>query len=235
MKLAIMQPYFFPYIGYFQLLSTVDKFVLLDDVNYINKGWINRNRLLLNGLAHTFTVPLSGASQNKHICEIKLISENDWREKLLKTIQFAYSKAPYYQECFNLSSRIINHPSQELSDFLFNSLQEITIYLGLDSSKIIKTSRIYNNQHLKGQERILDICLQEKASVYVNPIGGMELYKAEDFFNKGVLLQFLKSEPISYPQYNYEHISWLSILDVLMFNSPEMARLLLNKFELITN
>ena len=227
MTLGIMQPYFLPYIGYFQLLAVVDKFILLDDVNYINRGWINRNRLLLNGAAHTFTIPLIGASQNKHICEIELVTENNWREKLLRTIQLAYTKAPYYSSVFAVLEKIIIYPSRQLDDFLLHSICEIAKYLSLDDTKIVGTSRDYNNQNLKGQERILDICLQEKTDVYINPIGGVDLYDKNTFLEKGIQLHFLQSRPITYQQGKYEHVPWLSILDVLMYNEISVVQQLL--------
>lgn len=223
---AIMQPYFLPYIGYFQLMAAVDKFVVFDDVNYINRGWINRNRLLLNGEAHTFTVPLRGASQNKLICDIELAEDDGWRDKLLRTISQSYAKAPCYAEIAPLMERLIRYPSRRLDEFLLNSLREIAQYLALDV-KIESTSRIYRNAQLHGQDRILDICKQEGANRYINPIGGEGLYDRASFDAQGVELKFLRSRPLSYPQGKGEFVPWLSILDVLMFNTqPEVRRLL---------
>ncbi len=224
--IAIMQPYFLPYIGYFQLMAAVDKFVLFDDVHYINRGWINRNRLLLNGEAHTFTVPLQGASQNKLICDIELADDEGWRDKLLRTIGQVYVKAPCYAEIAPLMGRLIRYPTRRLDDFLLNSLRELAQYLALDVM-IENTSRIYHNAQLHGQERILDICKQEQANRYVNPIGGESLYDRASFDAQGVELKFLRSRPLSYPQGKGDFVPWLSILDVLMFNpQPEVRRLL---------
>ena len=227
-RIAIMQPYFLPYIGYFQLMAAADKFVVFDDVNYINRGWINRNRLLLNGVAHTFTVPLRSASQNKLIFEIELDDNQSWREKLLRTIRQAYGKAPRYMQAYALMESLINYPSIKLDEFLLNSLREIVRYLSLDV-KIVSSSRTYNNAHLKAQERILDICRQEQASTYINPIGGVDLYDRDDFSKQGVQLYFLRSRPINYSQGKGEHIPWLSIMDVLMFNEPDTVRRLLTE------
>lgn len=124
MKLAIMQPYFLPYIGYFQLINAVDTFVLLDDVNYINKGWINRNQLLLNGKAHLFTLPLQKASQNKLINQLELSNETKWKDKLLKTIETAYKKAPQFHLVFPLISQILQYPESNLSLFIHHSIQK---------------------------------------------------------------------------------------------------------------
>lgn len=229
---AIMQPYFLPYIGYFQLLAAVDKFVLLDDVGYINRGWINRNRLLLNGAPHNFTVPLRGASQNRLICDIELVNEEGWRAKLLRTIQQAYGKAPRYPQVRPLLEDVINYPSVRLDDFLRNSLRETLRYLSLEV-EVVNTSRIYENAHLKGQDRILDICRQEQADVYVNPIGGTELYDREKFIAQGTKLCFLRSRPLAYWQGRAEHVPGLSILDVLMFNDPHAARQMLTEMDLV--
>lgn len=231
-SLAVMQPYFLPYIGYFQLLATVDKFVVFDDVNYINRGWVNRNQLLLNGSAHMFTVPISGASQNKLICDISLVSGPNWRDKLVRTIRQAYGKAPCYAQVSVLIERVINYPARKLDDFLLFSLREVARYLSLEV-EIVNTSRIYKNSHLKGQDRILDICRQEQAGRYINPIGGQGLYDKATFMAHGLQLQFLRPRPISYPQGNGEFVPWLSILDVLMFNEQTDVRQLLTEIDLV--
>lgn len=231
-SIAIMQPYFLPYIGYFQLMTAVDKFVVFDDVNFINRGWINRNQLLLNGSAHTFTVPLRGASQNRLICEIELDDDQGWREKLLRTIRQAYGRAPCYVQVSALLEGLINYPSIRLDEFLLNSLREVVRYLSLEV-EIVSTSRIYENEHLKGQERILDICRQERTNIYINPIGGVDLYDRANFSERKLSLKFLRSRPVSYSQGKGEHVAWLSIMDVLMFNEPTAVRRLLTEMDLV--
>jgi hypothetical protein len=229
--IAIMQPYFLPYIGYYQLLAAVDKFIILDDVNYINRGWINRNRLLLNGKPHTFTVPLRGASQNRLILDIELVSETNWRDKLIRTIRQAYGHAPCYSDTSLLLERVINYPSTTLDQFLRNSLREIVNYLSIDV-EIVGTSRVYGNQNLKGAERILDICRQEHADIYINPIGGIDLYNRASFLEHGIHLNFLRARPVDYPQGKSQHVPWLSILDVLMFNEVPAIQQLLAEIDL---
>lgn len=230
--IAVMQPYFLPYIGYFQLMAAADKFVLLDDVSFIRRGWINRNRLLLDGVPHTFTVPLRGASQNRLICEIELDGERGWREKRLRTIRQAYGKAPCYARAYSLMENLIHYPSSRLDEFLLNSLREVARYLSLEV-EIVSTSRIYENAHLKGQERILDICRQEQAQVYINPIGGVGLYDRARFSQQGLRLNFLRSRPVPYSQGKGEHVAGLSIMDVLMFNEPTAVRRLLAEMDLV--
>lgn len=105
MKIAVMQPYLFPYIGYFQLLNAVDMFVVFDDVNFIKKGWINRNNILVNRQKYLFTVPLKDASQNKLIKEVQ-IADDGWQEKFLKTVAQSYKKAEFFDEAFALIEKL---------------------------------------------------------------------------------------------------------------------------------
>lgn len=233
-KLAIMQPYFLPYIGYIQLIAAVDKFVVFDDVNYISRGWINRNRMLINGAPITFTIPLSNSSQNKLISDIKILDDNQWRGKMLRSFQQSYSKAPNFKQTYEMLEGIIAFPSTDLNVFLLNSLQTLAVYLNLKTN-IISSSKKYDNSHLKGEDRIVDICAKEKAEIYLNPIGGFELYKRDVFQKKGVLLNFLKSREFTYPQGKHPHTPWLSIIDVLMFNSKDVVKDLLLQYEVLEN
>ncbi|MFN8348207.1 MAG: WbqC family protein [Spirosomataceae bacterium] len=232
MRLAIMQPYFLPYIGYLQLMNAVDKFVLYDDVNYINKGWINRNRILVNGKDYLFTVPLKEASQNKLINEIYLSDDPKWRGKLLKTFEQAYKKAPFYLTALAVTEKIINLEAEKLNEWLAAGFNLLAEYL-LIQTEIVSCSGVYHNTHLKAQERILDICRQENADHYINPIGGTELYDKPVFGASGIQLSFLKSRPVIYPQFKNEFIPWLSIVDIMMFNSVPSIQHLLNEYDLI--
>jgi hypothetical protein len=232
MRLAIMQPYFLPYIGYLQLIDAVDKFVLYDDVNYINKGWINRNRILVNGQEYLFTIPLKEASQNKLINEIYLSDDPKWRGKLLKTFEQAYKKAPFYLTAFAVTEKIINLDAEKVSDWIAGSFGILNEYLGIQT-EIVPSSSIYENTHLKGQERILNICQQEKAEHYINPIGGTDLYDKSYFEQVGIQLNFLKSKALVYSQFKNEFVPWLSIVDMMMFNDVPAIQGFLNEYELI--
>jgi hypothetical protein len=233
MTLAIMQPYFLPYIGYMQLMNAVDTFVLYDDVAFINRGWVNRNKLLINGQEYLFTVPLKDASQNKRINEVHLADDPKWRGKLLKTIEQGYRKAPNYQTVMPLTEKIVNFATDSIADLIHFSLVEMVQYLEL-TTRLVQSSSIYNNIDLKAQERILDICRQEGASRYINPIGGIELYDKPTFEQAGITLNFLKAKRVDYPQgARSEFIPWLSILDVLMFNDIATVRTILNEYELV--
>jgi hypothetical protein len=230
MKLAIMQPYLFPYIGYFQLINAVDKFVILDDVNFIKKGWITRNRILVGEKDFLFSVPVSKASQNKKIYECEL-SEGKWRDKLLRTIEFAYKKAPFFNDCFGTISLILTKEETNLASWLTFQLNTICSYLEIKTI-IVETSRIYSNQHLKAQDKIIDICNQEKAEIYLNAIGGKLLYKTDDFKKNNIKLRFLNALEAEYPQFNNTFVPFLSIIDIMMFNNENSIQNLLNKYEL---
>lgn len=228
MKVAIMQPYFFPYIGYFQLIDAVDKFIVYDDVNYINRGWINRNNILINGRAGLISVPLQGASQNKLIKDIAPVADEKWKNTLLKTIEHNYKKAPFFSVVFNMICQVLNSNSSSISELNYKSIIMICKYLGI-TTEFVKTSEKYQNSELKGLYRILDICKKEGATHYFNPIGGTELYDRELFRKNALSLSFLKSNLEPYEQFQHEFIPALSILDVLMFrDTAAIKKMLLN-------
>ena len=220
-KLAIMQPYFFPYLGYWQLLAAVDTFVILDDVNYINRGWINRNRIAINGEPSWLTVPLQGASQNRLICDIAIAPDDGWKKRLHRSLASTYAKAPHAAEVLALFEHWLAQADGNLSAALHRCITQVAESLDLKTA-IIPSSRIYPKGELKGAERILDICRREGAAVYVNPPGGKELYDAAMFHAAGIELQFLD------PDLHRDELrsgasdgSVLSILDSMMHNSAE--------------
>lgn len=227
-----MQPYFFPYIGYFQLIANSDVFVIYDDVNFIKKGWINRNNILVNNSSYLFTMPLKSVSQNKLINEIFISDIDKWKIDILKTISNSYKKAPFFDDVFPIIEKIISFDELNLALYIQNSIQNLCAYLKINT-KIIMSSEIDKNNELRGESKIIDICLQLKANQYVNAIGGIELYKKENFSEKNIDLKFIKTENIIYKQFKDDFTPWLSIIDVIMFNSVDETRKLLNKFELI--
>ena len=236
MKLAIMQPYFFPYIGYFQLINAVDKFILYDDVTFIKQGWINRNYILANKQKHLISLPLSKISQNKLISET-FINKSEitrWYKKFLLSIERQYKKSPNYKEVFELIVSIFEYVNQVaiISEFNKLSIERINEYLEI-RTEIENSSRKYNNENLSGQDRIIDICKKENATIYINAIGGTELYDKKKFKNSNINLYFLKPKYISYKQQNNKFIPNLSIIDVMMFNSKEEINKMLDNYELI--
>jgi hypothetical protein len=229
MTLGIMQPYFLPYIGYWQLLGAVDKYVVYDDVNYIMRGWINRNNFLVGGKAAMLSIALQGASQNKKINEIEIA--DDFR-KFRKSIEMSYAKAPCFKETTLLLDNILGYASKNLAEFLSHSIRQVAGYLNLKTDILI-SSDIEKDNSLKGQDKILHICKQLGASTYINAIGGQELYNPEVFASNNIKLKFLRTKPISYPQFKNDFIPNLSILDVLMFNSKEQVKAMLQEYELV--
>jgi predicted transcriptional regulator len=228
-KVAIMQPYFFPYIGYWQLINAVDTFVMYDDVNFIKKGYINRNSILIDNDAHIITLSLMGASQNKLINKID-VGNN--KEKILKTIEFAYRKSPQFKNVYPLIVKIMQYDEKNLAKFLGVSIKLISQYLHIDTN-IIYSSNIQKDNTLRGQEKILDIVHKLNAKNYINPIGGQQLYDYESFKKENIKLNFLKTKDIEYPQYKNNFVSNLSILDILMFNSIEDIHKMLSEYILI--
>ena len=232
MTLAIMQPYLFPYIGYFQLVKAVEKFIIYDDVAFIKQGWINRNTILVNKQRHSFFVPVKAISSFKKISETEIDYKSDWTKKTLLTLEQSYKKAPYFNDFFPVMETVFKSKKNTISEMAIDSIIHVSNYLELTTT-FEQSSIIYNNQALKGKERVIDICLKEKAKHYINPIGGQELYSKEEFLSHNICLNFLKTQSISYKQFNNEFIPWLSIIDVLMFNSKEEARALLDNYELL--
>ena len=232
MQTAIMQPYFFPYLGYFQMFNAVDTFVLLDDVNFIMRGYINRNDILLNGKPYKFSIPLDKPSQNKLINETKLKFSPKDRENFLKTFQMAYRKAPFYNDFYPVLEKIINFGEDDLTMYIKNSFEEVKKYLDL-KTEILISSQIEKDNSLKAQDRIIEINKKLGTSTYINAIGGQKLYDKNDFEDAGISLRFIKMNDIVYKQFKNDFVPNLSFLDVLMFNSKEEVLKLLSEYTLI--
>jgi len=223
MRAAVMQPYLFPYIGYFQLINVVDSFVLFDDVRYINRGWINRNRILAGSDARLFTLSLNKASQNKLISEITITADDSNRRKIIDTLVYYYKKAPQFRETIDFAEKIILNKEENLANYLCRSIEETAGFLGL-VPRFFVSSRLEKFSDLKGQSRIIDIVSRLGADEYVNLPGGKELYDFAEFRNKNIRLMFLQPRDIVYRQFSGDFVPGLSILDVLMFNPRERVK-----------
>ena len=229
MKVAIMQPYFFPYIGYWQLIHSVDTFVIYDDVNFIKRGYINRNNIFQNGNSQLINLELIGSSSNKKINEI---SVGNNAKKLLKTIRHNYSKAPYFKDFFPILEEILNNNNENLAKFLGSSLINISKYLKIDT-RLLYSSDLKNDKTLKAEDRLIEMSKILNAKEYINSIGGIKLYKKKAFSKKKIRLSFLETNEISYKKFNNEFEPNLSIIDILMFNSVYKTKIMLNQFQLI--
>ncbi len=227
MVVAIIQPYFFPYIGYFQLINAVDKFIILDEVNYIKKGWINRNYIELAGAPFLFTLPLVNTSQNTFISACTIDPNPAWKQRFLKTLRLGYAKAPCFKVAFPVIEGILLNPEANLVRFLHQSLQQLCDFLQIQTVIIPGTSG-YDNLHLWGQERIIDICRQEGAELYINPAGGIDLYDKKLFEQKHIELKFLYSARIILD----ESAAPLSIIHLMMHYPKETIISMLRQFDL---
>lgn len=223
MRLAIMQPYLFPYLGYFQLIHLVDRFVLYDDVQFIKRGWIHRNQILLNGVPHLFTVPVTKAKTVTRINEIQLAPEPRWRNALIKTFRQAYGNAPGFAAVMPSLEMVILGESPFLIDLLRASIHCLVDLLAIETT-IVPTSAGYHNDHLRGEDRILDICRLEGADTYLNAPGGRTLYRPAHFEERSVRLRFVNPVLGPYPQPTEPFIEALSMIDVLMWAGVEGAR-----------
>lgn len=225
MKIAVMQPYLFPYVGYYQLVAAVDRFVFFDDVNFIVRGWINRNRILVGGEPRYFTVPLRGVSQNALINSVAVMADDPkWSRQILDTLRQTYAKAPFRAAVMPIVEEVLLGTGPSISVMAESSVRRVCEYVGISPSWATSSMRDYGNRHLKAQERVIDICRREGASAYINPANGRALYSVSDFARAGLDLGFLRPTLSSYPQRATEFVPGLSILDLLMNVPPEEAR-----------
>lgn len=247
MKLAIMQPYFFPYIGYFQAIDSVDKYILYHNISFRKKSWINRNQILYrNGQINLVTVPLVKQSSNKRINDLLIDNSTPWRDKLLKKIYFNYKRAGYFEQTYHLIESVLNENYPSLYLLNIESILAIARHLGLKTdietdnqkykdieeyieSKDGMEGYSYNGNQLdKKVVRVLKICEREQANTYINAVGGMPFYRKEVFAQNGIDLYFLKTdEMLEYDQLQDRFFPNLSIIDVLMFNGIETTKKLL--------
>jgi hypothetical protein len=233
MKIAIMQPYFLPYIGYFQLLNSVDKFVIYDNIQFTKRGWIHRNRMLLNGADDYFTLPLKKASDFLNVNQRELSDSFEIEKvKILRKINELYSKSPQYDKVHPMIVAIFNYSDKNLFEFILNAINVIKNYLDIQTEIIISSS-ISINHDLKSEVKVIAICKALGAKEYVNAIGGIDLYTKSTFLSNGIDLNFIKSNPIEYLQFDKKFVPWLSILDVLYFNSKEKAKEYLSHYTII--
>lgn len=230
-SLAVMQPYFFPYLGYFQLAHAAGRLVFYDDVNYIKGGWINRNRILLDRRPVYVTVPTQGASPWKKIHEVGVgYHQTNWERKLSARVRHAYAGAPYLAQALRLLEKVTGRRHDDIGEIAKASVAAVVDYLDLPV-ELVPTSRRYGNGDLKGEERVIDICRREGAERYINAPGGAALYDGERFRQAGVDLRFLAPALTPYPQGVGEFVPALSILDVLMYNGREQARRLVENYD----
>lgn len=227
--IAIMQPYLFPYLGYYQLGYHVEKFVFLDDVNFIKKGFIHRNIIRLNGQSHRFTLPIMHPSQNRHINEHLFLDDV---KNIINLITTVYRKAPYYSRAMPLIADIFEQTDRNVAKLAAKSVSSVFEYLGLERCFLF-SSEIPKNNSLKAQDRIINICKILGARRYTNVIGGLKLYSREAFEAASIKLEFIQIGNLTYKAPNYPYISGLSIIDALMVCSANEILDLLGNYDVI--
>ena len=223
-SIAIMQPYFFPYIGYFHLIEASDKIVFYDDVNYIKGGWINRNRILHYKSDFLFTIPVEKASSNKLIKEVRPIINYDSTNKFFAQIKNTYRKAPYYGEVFEILKAVLSQQYINIADLAIKSITSVYNYLDKDIQWTKSSVFSPETKGLARADRLIQITKDLYCQNFINAAGGQELYQREYFINKGVNLYFVKSQKVEYNQFGNDFIPWLSIIDILMFNDIESVK-----------
>ena len=232
LKIGIMQPYFLPYLGYFNLIGAVDTFIIYDNIKYTKKGWINRNRMLRDGAGVYFTLPLKRDSDDFDVVQRQLSASFD-RLKLIRMFELAYRHAPYFADVYPLLKRIIQYDDANLFNYIYHSVLSVCQYIGIDTMIRI-SSEIQIDHSLRSQDKVIDLCLSSGGDTYVNMIGGRELYSHSDFGAKGISLKFLKPIPFDYSQLGSPFVPGLSIIDVLMFNPlSAVSAFIQQKYELI--
>lgn len=230
-RVAIMQPYFMPYIGYWQLIHAVDCFVVYDNIEFTKKGWIHRNRMLQNGSDEMFSLALAKDSDYLPVVRRHLAQPfQQHHDKLLRKFRGAYQKAPYFAETMPLLEQILRYNSDNLFGFIFNSIQAVCQHLDI-TTELVVASSVEPAEPLKGKERVKQLCQLLQATEYLNPIGGQALYDKADFAQAGISLHFQRVLPFSYPQFSEPFVPWLSIVDVLMFNSRNDVKRQLSQME----
>ena len=232
MKIGIMQPYFFPYIGYFQLMNLVDKYVVYDNANFANNKWGFRNRILINGAPGYFRINILKASQNKGFNEIRINNDIEAKKKNIQTLEHSYKKAPHFSEVMSVLEPFLMAEYDNLAEYNVASNRLICDYLGI-KTEILLFSELDCDKELTRQYRIFDVCRTLGGNEYINAIGGTELYDFEEFRENGIELAFLKTDDIVYPQFGGEFVPSLSIIDVMMFNSVPEIQDMLNRYTLI--
>ena len=230
MTISANQPYFLAYFPYWQLIHAADVFLISDDYAYIKKGWVNRNRIEVNGQIQYFRIEIAKASVHRLISDT-LTMPVDVRKKL-QTLYLAYHKAPHFEEGYRLMERILSYDDRRLSHFLTHSIREVCDYLGITTT-LAHTSQLEGNSLLRREERIYDFCHRLGADHYINAIGGQKLYKREEFAKRGITLSFIHSEAGGYPRGGRPPMTDLSVVDAIMHLSREELHRRLDLYTLI--
>lgn len=224
-----MQPYFFPYLGYYQLAHSSENFIFLDDANYIKQGYINKNSIILNRKAQNFSIPVKNISSFRKINEHVYIDDFS---KFLKMIELAYKNSIFFQQAMPIIEAVALDKTLNVAEKNAKSLISVFSYLNLERSFFF-SSEIDAGREKKGQDRVIEICKIIGISKYRNSIGGKEIYDPNAFQKENIELKFIKSINKPYSQGKHEFIANLSIIDLLMHCNKETIIKNLGNYELI--
>jgi hypothetical protein len=234
MKIAIMQPYFFPYLGYFSLIVSCELFIVFDPVQYIRKGWINRNRILKKGGGVKYiNLPIVKTPRDTLISEIRMNNQINWKASIIQNLDYYRLNAPYYHDVAQLLEECFDQDTENLTQFLTVCLQKTCAYLGISfHSKIYSKEKIQHPKPMNAGDWAFYISKFYNASTYHNPIGGRDIFNPEKFEKSGIQLLFIENRLNQYDQAITQFIPGLSIIDVMMFNSKEECRKLIHQYKL---
>ena len=229
MILAGNQPYFLPYLGYWQLIAAADLFLLGDDYCYIRRGWVNRNRILVDGAPRYFRVEVRKNPVSRLICDKVRVMDPKLDRNRLRTLEMTYHRAPCFDAGYALAERIFACPDPGLLPFLEYSIREVCQYLEI-TTPVGRMSELEGNAAFRREERIYDACRRLGADTYINAVGGQTIYRFPEFARRGIRLRFLRSGLPPYPQFGRPFVPSLSILDAIMFNPPERLQEMLRDY-----
>lgn len=233
MTAAIMQPYFFPYLGYFSLIKESDLFILFDTPQYIRHGWINRNQILNNhGKPFYIMVPLMKMKRETPINQMIIRNNENWQQKLFEQLKVYKNKAPFYHQVTEMLQNVFGKTTDSIVTLNYNAIKEVCSYLDITTPiKIFSEMELDIQDVHAADEWALNICEAIGATNYINPIGGLDFFDQKKYSERGIDIKFLKHLPVEYSQFENEFIPHLSILDVLMFNDPNKIQDLLGDFK----
>ena len=243
--LGIMQPYFFPYLGYFQLINESKKFILYDKVSFRKESWITRNRILEkgSGLTSMIQMPSKNKSSYKLISEMQIDESKSWRKKILNQLFLSYKKSAHFDEVYPMLESCINNKNSMIQEYNSELIKKICTYLEIDTDIVCDNNyatdiernlemRATKNQLHKKTQRVIDLCKFHDMQNYLNPINGTDLYSKEDFKRMGYTLNFIEMSVFNYEQFNHPFTSHLSIIDVLFHLGKSGTISILNQFKI---
>lgn len=218
-----MQPYFFPYIGYWQLMEKVDQWIIFDDIQFINKGWINRNRILHPNIEKDWqyiTLPLAKKNQKDKICEISIDNQKNWFDEMLGKMSHYAKKTSYYNSTVDLFKQCVDEDGIYLSDLLIKTIHVIAKVLNIKAKIRVQSEMKLNLKEVDHPGQwALRICEIIGAKEYINPISGQKLFNKDEYRSSGIELRFFQTEEHVYNQKRNKFVPKLSIIDSLMWES----------------